>query len=82
MFIRLCGIFASYILAILNSERTLLAVLSARQKSIMSDFVVWARVRRQIEVMLIEGNMGRCSKGKLWKKDIIELREIEREQIE
>jgi len=62
------------ILVILNNGCTL-AVLSARQKSIISsDFVVWARVRRQIEVMLVKGNMGRCSKGKLWKKDIKELR--------
>lgn len=30
----------------------------------MSDFVVWARVRRQIEAMLVGEKWGRCSKGK------------------
>ncbi|EZA62921.1 hypothetical protein X777_04630 [Ooceraea biroi] len=40
-------------------------MLSARRKSIMSGFVVWARVRRQIEVVLVEGNVGRRSKRKL-----------------
>lgn len=31
-------------------------MLLARRKSIISDFVVWARVRRQFEAVLIKGN--------------------------
>lgn len=49
----------------------------------MSGFVVWARVRRQIEAMLVKGNMGRRSKRMLLRRKYRrDSREIGREQTE